>query len=191
MGDSDRLPAGSASRFRRVKPRLMKHDDRQLSFTFPLRQLRFAFKSVTEFPLSRKRYGSKEKIEKCWSLLTGNLELLKLWTGGPIISSEKDSGFIYFYYSGGELRYIGRTRQENFFLRLSQKFDNGIIGYPDNIKRLLLNAAYSGMLRIQTYEVETNLLNNEEIKLIQKHAPYNKLWNQEHNPYFKKANLYI
>ena len=176
---------------RLIKRRLAKQSKKQLLLPFPLQQLRLNLKSVTRFPLLRGEYKNKREVAECWIRLTDNKKLLRSWTAGPIFKSSQDNGFIYFYHLGDELRYIGQTRRQSFFKCWSHECDNGDLGYSYDIKRCLLNAAYKGILRIQTYEFPLPILNDKEVELIQKHAPRSQLWNQLHNPRFHLSNFDI
>ena len=173
------------SRF--VKRRLAKRSEKQLLLPFPLRQLHLDLKSVTQFPLPREEHKNKREVTECWVRLIRNKKLLTSWTAGPIFKSSQDRGFIYFYHLGDQLRYIGQTRRRDFFERWSQRFDSGILGYHYDIKRCLLNAAWQGILRIQTYEFPESSLNDTEIRLIRKHGALSPLWNRQHNSHFKDA----
>ena len=174
---------------RLIKRRIAKQSDKQLSLPFPLRQLRLDFDSIVDFPLPREHHKNKEVVAECWTRLTRRRKLLESWTAGPIVKSSKTNGFIYFYHLGDQLRYIGQTRRQRFFQRWNQHFDSGILGYHYDIKRCLLNAAYKGILRIQTHEFPLHILNDKEVELIQKHAFSSQLWNKLHNPRFSLSNF--
>ena len=180
-----------AFKSRLVKRRLVKQSAKQLSLSFPLRQLHLDLKSVTQFPLPRREHKNKREVAECWIRLTRRKELLESWTAGPILKSSQDNGFIYFYHLGDQLRYIGQTRRRSFFKRWSHECDNGDLGYSYDIKRCLLNAAYRGILRIQTHEFPLRILDDKEVELIQKHAPRSRLWNRLHNPRFSESNFSI
>ena len=115
---------------------------------------------------------------------------LESFTGSSITHTDGYHGLIYYYIVDGQVRYIGQTRENTLKWRMNKPQADGRIGYNLYIKRNLLQAAAESRLRIVTRKVLKSQLDQYEKAEIEAYAPTNRLWNQEHNLYFKVENFY-
>ena len=74
---------------------------------------------------------------------------------------------------------------------MTRRQANGHIGYNYSIKRQMLNAYRAGKLSIVTQEMKVADLDRVETEAIRANSKDNKLWNIEHNEYFKKSNRWF
>ena len=131
---------------------------------------------------------SQKAINHYWSLAF--YENLEAFTLSSDTYTDESHGLIYYFIIDGRIRYIGQTKGNSLRWRMTKKQDSGCIGYSYRIKRNLLNAVVEGRLKISTKKIPKEQLDNYEISAIRRYGPTNKLWNQKHNPDFKKDNFY-
>ena len=132
--------------------------------------------------------STKKLINLLWSRVFYNDDHLTKIAGRCPIRTQEDEGLIYCYLINGQVRYVGQTRENSLKRRMTRRQSNGKIGYNYSIKRHLINAYRNGSLSIWTMRTAISKLDNLEKQLIERYAPYHRLWNQEHNKYFKMSN---
>ena len=131
---------------------------------------------------------SQAAINKYWSLVFYNN--IRLFAGNNTITTAPSHGLIYYFVVGGQVRYIGQTRDKGGLRwRMTKRQQGGQIGYNFSIKRNLLQAASRNQLSIKTRSVLIFRLDRAEREEIHRYAPNGRLWNQEHNPYFQPSNF--
>ena len=134
---------------------------------------------------------NKKLIKYWWSKIFYSPEHLKRMANGYPIYPREGYGLIYYYFINNRLRYIGQTREKSLQRRMTKRQSNSHIGYNYSIKRQMLNAYRSGGLKIQTKEIRVADLDRVEEEEIRLHSKNEKLWNIEHNEYFKKTNRWF
>ena len=188
-----RLVGQGAHRARNIRlyPRKGKKDDNQLAFAFPAVQLSLPLEMGRPLFLPRRRNINEWEVEGFWLELISQKGFLRQWAKDQVTKKRQGYGLIYLYCVGGKIRYIGKTRQDSLLKRIQEQFPSGIAGYDYDIKRCLLNAAWSNKLSIRTELVSLKKLEQREEKLIHLYAPFYRLWNKLHNQHFRESNFDI
>ena len=130
-------------------------------------------------------------INLLWSRVFHGGHIVQKLASNSVVQTKKGFGLIYCYLINGKVRYIGQTRENNLYWRMTEKQEDGKVGYNDSIRRNLLNAYRRGYLSIQTKLVPLYHLEHYKKGLIEYYAPTNHLWNTDHNQYFDKGNYDI
>ena len=147
-------------------------------------------KPLEEILPNRNYFLMKEgSVNHYWS--RAFYDNLEKFTAGAKTSTDQNNGLIYYYVVDDQIRYIGQTRENSLSWRMTKHQSDGRIGYNMHIKRNLLQAASEGRLAITTKAMPKSYLDGYEKAEIEKYAPTNNLWNQEHNPEFSPDNFYV
>ena len=130
---------------------------------------------------SLKSQKAQKLINKLWSKIFYNENNLHQIAGQCPLRTQKGEGLVYCYLINGQVRYVGQTRENSLRWRMTKKQKDGKVGYNYAIKRRLVNAYRDGSFTIWTRKMPVAKLDTFEKALIQRYAPYHKLWNIEHN----------
>ena len=172
-----------------IKNRKHKIDSNQLTLPFPAIQASLPLEEKEVFFLPRRRQDNDWKVRSYWEKLVIQRGLIKQLAKSQKIWTRPGYGLIYRHLVDGKVRYIGQTSRWSLRERLKQRFSNGLVGYDYEIQRCLLNAFWKGAWKIQTEQVELKELEQREKELIRFYARLNRLWNRQHNPYFRESNF--
>ena len=135
-----------------------------------------------------KNSRNKGLINYWWSTVFYNNDNLRRLANGYSLYPRQGYGLIYYYIVGGQLRYVGQTRERSLKWRMTRRQPNGHTGYNYSIKRQMLNAFRSSILEIQTKEVGVSDLDATEEHEIKFYSRTNRLWNIEHNFNYRQSN---
>ena len=135
-----------------------------------------------------KNNHNKKLINYWWSRVFYNNDNLEQLAPGCPLYPRQGHGLIYYYIVGDRLRYIGQTKERSLKWRMTRRQANGNMGYHYSIKRQMLNAFRSGILKIQTREVRVGSLDETEEREIKFYSKANRLWNIEHNLNYRRSN---